>query len=247
MINNAGTPRLINFFSLSMTLLLMSSPIARGMSPGNNELISFLSCQGIDVTVLGGDLEDRLLACEGARLAIHFLDRMEFATSNPIQVSLLQTLPEVGTNHIGLYDSRTDRVFMLTLAASRIAGEENSAFNVPMEKRIYQSFVSHEVAHAIANRFYRDKNAQLLAHEYLAYVTQLVVMDADLRSEVLDKFTQEPFVNLDELSLIYYQMAPCAFGVKAYLHFLTIENRPAFLHDILSGRIQLGGAVEEWW
>ena len=219
-------------------MALTAAPDAPAVSP---------ECLDIPVVISGGEPASRALACEGAQQAIGFLREHGLETDSTVHIALRANLPGPRDRYVGLYDTRIDLVYLLPFAESMIAGEHCGTFKVVMDEDLYRSFAAHEVAHAVASKLPDQNTGRTLAQEYLAYATQLSVMPGDVRNKVLAAFPVSAFSGPQEISLVYYQMAPGAFGVKAYLHFRNQQDRPGFLRKLLSGQVPLDEDQPEWW
>ena len=44
-------------------------------------------------------------------------------------------------------------------------------------------------------------------------------------------------MRIDEMSSTYYGLDPSGFGIKAYRHFLSLDDPSRFLRGLLSGEI----------
>lgn len=186
------------------------------------------------------------LVRQGACTARDFFAAHGFPMQRPIRIRLLSEAVENSANHIGIYDARAAQVELFDLPRVRRATRANSPFGVAMDEALYVSFVVHEVAHAIADQHFVPDRPRLLAHEYIAYATQLSSIDEQLRTRILSRYPVQGFANLSELSSIYYGLDPNRFGVKAYLHFRDAPDRRQLLHGLLSGEIRAGGDQTEW-
>jgi len=149
--------------------------------------------------------------------------------------------------YIGLYSAKKDRIDLLTLDYAKHQCARQQPFGMPMNPALDTSFVAHEVAHAIADQNFANRDASLLAHEYLAYVAQLMTMTSGLQAKILQRYDLEPFASLEHMSLTYYGLNPNAFGVKAFLHYQSLPEQSQFIQDLLSGSIKPIIREAEWW
>ena len=206
-----------------------------------------IDCPGIPVQVASGSLEDRALVCDGAARAVAFLRTNGLRIKDTIRIQLRPFAMASNASHIGTYDPATKAIELLTYDQTQLQTTQEPPFDIPMDKRLYTSFATHEVAHAIAHQYAVDGRAAYLGHEYLAYVTQITTMDRATQDAVLQRFRLEGFADADQMSFTYYALDPSAFAIKAYRHYLTLDDPRAFLADLLSGAIRPGRARRELW
>lgn len=165
----------------------------------------------------------------------------------PITVGLHDVEMPNHVGYFGLFDAHAHRVDILSYDGLRHLMGKRQPFGMPMSEEMYISFSVHEFAHAVAEQNFSYHHDSLLVHEYLAYVTQLATMDEALRASILQRYDVPGFSDIGEMSPIYYQLDPNAFGVKAYKHYIGLENPVEFLRKLLSGEIRPSGASVEWW
>lgn len=204
-------------------------------------------CPGIPVQVVAGSTEDRALVCDGAGRAVAFLRTNGLEIKDTIRIQLRAFAMPSGASHIGTYNPATREIELLTYEQTQLQTAQETPFDIPMDKRLYTSFATHEVAHAIAHQHAVDGRALYLGHEYLAYVAQISTMDSATRGAVLQRSQLEGFADADEMSFTYYALDPSAFAIKAYRHYLALDDRRAFLAGLLSGAIRPGRARRETW
>lgn len=189
---------------------------------------------------LAGDATDVDTFCHAAARTVQFMAAHGFVTdlSLRIRVQASIALPHPG-QPVGHFDSRTGTVHILSRAACRRAGAAHQPFDQPMSDALYASFVTHEVAHAIAQHNFAHHAPSVAAQEYVAYVVQIALMPAALRDRVLRATDVEAFGSAAEISSVYYGLNPHAFGVKAYLHYLSPAGGDGFMRRLLDGDVVL--------
>ena len=206
-------------------------------------------CANIEIDTASGFSSDRELICKAAHSARVFFQSHGITNKRRIRIRLHQDELNNHANHIGLYDARKDHIEMVTLEHARYHCNEQPPFDVQMDRELYQSFVVHEVAHAIASQSFSHNiiPSSIVVQEYLAYVTQFSTMDEDARSKILQKYKVTPFTGIEDMSLTYYQLDPNAFGVKAFRHYQSLANKSGFIQGLLSGDIKPGLNQMDWW
>jgi hypothetical protein len=108
-------------------------------------------------------------------------------------------------------------------------------FGVPVDRSMYHSLVTHEVAHAVASCNFKISKPTIHANEYIAYVAMFAMMNPVLRVRILDANPGVGFDSEWEINEIIYLFDPMRFGVDAYGHYLQRGNGDAFLLKVLSG------------
>jgi len=190
-------------------------------------------CNDLNVVVHSPDQQDALIACEGARDAIVFLESNGMDVTGDFAIELLTRLPAVvNSSAAGCYLELERRV--LILVYSEFKKFENW-FGVPIDRSLYRSVVSHEVAHLVADFNFTIAKPSIQAKEYIAYITQFSTMEPVFRDRVLTHFPGEAFEGDWQMSTTIYMFDCMGFGVRAYRHFLKLADGDEYLHAILNG------------
>jgi hypothetical protein len=151
-----------------------------------------------------------------------------------IEVEIVQRLPKgVDGSAVGRYVESEGRVFMLLYFELK---KRKTWFKLPIDRALYCSLASHEVAHAVAARNFKVANPSIQAKEYIAYVTMFSTMAPQLREQVLKQFPGYGFEGDWQITTTAYLFDPMRFGVQAYRHFLKLANGREYLHAILAGK-----------
>lgn len=197
-----------------------------------------LRCPHTNVTVYSADGRDVDIACEAAEDALRFFAANELETTGVVEVHLVSKLPDVaGSSSYGCYDHPSRNVYMLFFSNCL---EQGPWAGLPVDRTLYKSLLTHEVAHAVAAANFSVPKPGVLAHEYLAYVTMFATMPISQRKRVLKNFPGQGFDSVDQMSVTYYLMDPLRFGAEAYRHFLKLDDEKTFLKDVLSGQVSIG-------
>jgi len=205
-----------------------------------------IACADTPVEVTSCGEKDRRRICTAAEQAFRFFRQYGLTRRQPLRVNLCRERVAVGSgNVIGRYDRGSDEVKLLSYDGYRRQVVKDPPFESPASEALYQSFGVHEIAHAIADRNFRVYPVPWLSQEYIAAVAQLAMMEPGLRDRILAHYRLKAFKTTESMSTLYYQLDPSAFAIKAYLHFLALEDQEAFLRDLLSGAVILGND-EDW-
>jgi hypothetical protein len=204
-----------------------------------------VGCPTILIDAQTFSAEERQLLRAGVADAIGFFRAHGVELKQTIQLTKRYADHGDPLPHIGAYSLQRNRIRLLGLEQSLNRDRNYRLFGLPIDEALYKTVVVHEIAHAIADQNFTMPNPSLVAQEYLAYVAQLSTMPSPLRERVLGGFDLAPYESIDEMSPVYYQLAPTCFGVKAYRHFLGLPDQTAFLHGLLSGRLRPPGSEME--
>ncbi len=228
-------PRILS--AIALLLLGLWTPVAL-------PLPSDTACSDVRISANGASQRDLDLVSDGIALGKRFFHDHGIALRHAISLNLHPEDLDSAHNHIGLYVAEEARITLLTFDAASAKG---MVFRSPMSETLYASFVVHELAHAIADQHFAAGTRSLLAHEYLAYVAQLSSLSDDEREKILQKYKLKGFRSPHEMSPLFYQLNPGAFGVKAYLHYRGLADPQGFVRGLLDGTIRMPGDNPNGW
>jgi hypothetical protein len=195
-----------------------------------------IRCTGTRIQVPDWSAEERKLVCGAAAAAIAYLRGVGLAYSNGLTI---RALPKAGDQDepqvIGRCNVPGNEILVLNYDASLVASRKYPpAFGMPMSVALWQSFISHETAHAVAEQNFALGVRRPTASEYIAAVVQLVTLPPDLRQAILDRYDVAGFGDAREISMDLYEMNPAVFAVMAYRHYAALGDRgPAFIARLL--------------
>ena len=213
--------------------LAIATPIPSGAAE--------LACHAAAISVVGTSSDDLARACEAARAALAFLEPAGLTLEHGPSIRLVDQLPGDGDVHaLGRFDARRNVAEMLDHRAAAAASEQKPrAFKIAMSKALWQSYVAHEVAHAVLRAADGADRLSVASHEYVAAVVQLGTLPDDVRSTILRTYADyAAFADASELSDLYYYLAPCAFAVKSYRHYIDPANGPAFISKLIADAVR---------
>lgn len=203
--------------------------------PANAEKpVKEIRCTGQNVVVRSPIYADALIACEGARDAIKFLSCQGMDVSGNVAIDLVRTLPVVvSRSAAGCYLESERRAVALVYSQFK---KSKTWFGIPINRSLYRSLISHEVAHLVAHYNFKIPKPTIQAKEYIAYVTQLETMEPALRKQIMSQFKCKAFEGDWQMCSTIYMFDCMGFGVRAYLHFLNLANGGVYLQSILNGK-----------
>ena len=196
-------------------------------------------CTGIRVESQGLSGDETSLICRARNEVLAFFQSHGIEQRSPMLVKIIDAREiDARHPHIGSYSAEQKAVKLLSQKDTLGLGNNFTLFGLPMDKSLYRTVVVHELAHAIADQNFGYADPSVVVQEYIAYVAQLGIMESEVKEEILTRAERTGFKDFDEMSCVYYAMDPGGFGIKAYLHFLTLPNPSEFLQQLLSGTIQ---------
>ncbi|NJO56648.1 MAG: hypothetical protein HC834_10310 [Rhodospirillales bacterium] len=182
-------------------------------------------------------IEDARLACEGVEIAGDFLATHGFEADIPITIRVLTTDHHVeGVPAFGHFSVSANEIVMMSRSAIERRSGSDVVFGLPFDRRLYRSFVVHEVAHAIVAHNAGSNQPPRLTHEYIAYVSQLATMPADLKERILARSNATLPAALQETTETCGEIPTDTFALKSYQHFLRAKREPDVLKNALSNR-----------
>jgi len=191
-------------------------------------------CPNAYISVIARETVDHLEVCRGAEDALRFFEQLNLEPSNPLAVEIVPDLPNVvGRTAVGCYLQEDERILVLTFSAFE---KRKDWFGVPVDRSMYRSLVTHEVAHAIADCNFAIPDPTIQAQEYVAYIAMFAMMSPDLRGRILDENPGTGFDSVLAINALVYMFDPMRFGIEAYRHYLKKEYGNGFLRNVLSGK-----------
>ncbi|WP_404362571.1 DUF6639 family protein [Marinobacter sp.] len=197
-----------------------------------------VACPVPGVTLFSDRADDGELACQAVGKTLEFMGSQGFLVDTEFTIDLVdRPLSLHGTEVKGTYDSRSFHIKVPSFPQAQLMAQRYPPFRMSMCHRMWQSFVAHEVAHAVAQANFRVSKPSLEAHEYIAYVVQLATLPEALRQQLLAAFDNPAFQHERQISRVFLQLAPEVFAVKAYRHYVAQSDPQAFFKRLLNRRL----------
>ena len=149
-----------------------------------------------------------------------------------IIVNVVREMDEQHETCAAYFDCTTDEITILAPNSLAASDDILIAFrNLPMDE-YFQSVIVHELTHAFVHQS-QDGRFSRVAHEYLAYATQIASLTEKSRTSVLESSGVEETATLDSLDEIALFFGPSHFALLAFKHFAHPENGCAFVDRMI--------------
>lgn len=195
-------------------------------------------CFHVQVKVQFGSSSETEQVCGAARTSIELLASCGLRTTAPIFVMVSDHV-YLGSiaKRWGEYLPGTSRVNVLTVATHGKSSNFNFYdTNMPAAEH-FAGIVAHEIAHAVFYDATKELDLPETAHEYVAYVIQLMSFSEETRRRIVALAQPNPTASLFVFSHFLRLADPHRFGVNAYAHFVRPENGCAFLTAVIAGHV----------
>ncbi len=193
------------------------------------------ACANSSISIRADEPVDHHDICNSAEDALAFFDRLDIELSHPVIIEIVLNFPDwISETALGCYQEEEQKVIVLTFSAFE---KREVWFGVPVDRSMYRSLVTHEVAHAVASCKFTISEPTIHAKEYVAYVAMFAMMNPVLRVRVLAANPGVGFDSESEITGLTYLLDPIRFGVEAYRHYLKKDHGDAFLLKALSGKV----------
>lgn len=175
--------------------------------------------------------------CDAADRAIKFLAKYKLHPKKPISIEIIRKMIYLdGYWAFGMYDRQSDRILMMSLPVLLDTSRFPEMYNQPFDEEHYIGAIAHEITHAIFQHNSSDIEEKWnnAAQEYLAHATQLGVLSAQRREEIINSEDSGPWEPGDEISVTYMGFNPTGFAVKSYLHLTQMTDPQPFIQILLN-------------
>lgn len=190
---------------------------------------------GISISAPNDKMVDYV--CDAADRAIIFLEKYKLMPKRVISIEIIKKMIYLdGYWAFGMYDRQSDRILMMSLPALLQSSISPKMYNMPFDEEHYIGALAHEITHAIFhhNSIKIEEKWNNSAHEYLAHATQLGVLSAQRREEIINSEDTGPWEPGDEISVTYMGFNTTGFAVKSYLHLTQMTDPQSFIQILLN-------------
>ena len=205
------------------------------LSPAVAIQYSCVETPGVSVSAPNDTMVDHV--CNAADKAIKFLAKYKLHPQKLISIEIIKKLIYLdGYWAFGMYDRQSDRILMMSLPALLDTSRFPEMYNQPFDEEHYIGAIAHEITHAIFQHNSSDIEEKWnnAAQEYLAHATQLGVLSAQRREEIINSEDSGPWEPGDEISVTYMGFNPTGFAVKSYLHLTQMTDPQPFIQILLN-------------
>ena len=218
-------------------MLLLCSTLLFSLTSLNTRAYGYSCGLEPDFIVESGTETHRNLICEAASEALHFLASYGLHAQRPITMEMVDGLMDHrGYVAVGTYDTRTDRIRLMSLDSIQTNIENPMMYGEPFDEAHYRGAVAHEVAHAVVHHNMKVKPISPSPQEYIAHSTQLAVLPVERRERIIDRVNVDSWLPGDAISDIYMAMEPTGFAVKSYLHLTSMNDPSNFVTILLNAK-----------
>ena len=196
------------------------------------------SCEKISVVSISAPNEKMVdFVCNAADKAIKFLGKYKLRPQKEIFIEITNKMIYLdGYWAFGMYDRQSDRIFMMSFPALFDTSRFPKMYNQQFDEEHYVGAIAHEITHAIFhhNASNVEEKWNNTAQEYLAHATQLGVLPAQRREEIINSEDTGPWEPGDEISVTYMGFNTTGFAVKSYLHLTQMPDPQSFIQILLN-------------
>ncbi len=191
-------------------------------------------CDNTGTRISSESIEEFNLACQAMHDLIAVANIMQLDETYPLSMIFMDKLDVNGSGKtVAQFIPATMEIHVLTMAACKVKFGTEVVLGQAIDKTLYKSLITHELAHALLWQNMKTANISREMHEYFAYSIQLALLDDAYREKIILANNVEAFSDDAEITEDYYLLNPTRFAVKSYLHFLAANNGWDYLRSIL--------------
>lgn len=180
--------------------------------------------------------------CAVASDGIDQLTACNLRQTRPVRISILDRLEAANAECVGRYLCHAGRIEILSPKAMQDAIQPDSAYHDLPGMEVFDSFLVHELAHALIHQTLDGQSGSVAQNEYVAYAMQLASIPPETREALIAPYRKSEGVSLEELNGFILGFAPDRFAARAWLHFSEPQNGCDFVSRILEGTVLFGEA-----
>lgn len=174
--------------------------------------------------------------CAASEKALRFLSRYGLQLLEPITIEIIdEGINSGGYIAFGSYDRQLDLIRIMSYSAI-LKNSSPQMYDQPFDMEHYLGAIAHEVAHAVYHQNSKKVVDQLTnaTQEYLAHATQLGVLSAERRLQIIESSKVGSWESGDSISDTYMALNPTGFAVKSYLHLTGLQDPQPFIKILLN-------------
>ena len=219
---------LLSILSLALPFILFASQVLA---------VPYRCEEAPEVSILAPNDSMLEYVCGAADRTLKFLGQYQLQPKRAIQVEIIQyQINRGGYKAYGTYDRQSERVRIMSLPALLQSSQAPTMYKMSFDEEHYIGAIAHEMTHAIfhQNAVDIDEKWNNTAHEYIAHATQLGVLAASRREQIINAENTGPWESGDEISVTYMGFNPTGFAVKSYLHLTQLADPQPFINLLLN-------------
>jgi hypothetical protein len=189
------------------------------------------------VTVYSDDDDIVPGICNSSEKALDVLSSYGLLPLRQIVIKIIEEeIDHRGYMAYGKYDSRTDRIALMSYRSILKHHKEPMMYNEFFDQTHYGGAVAHEIAHAVFYQHSLNISPGPAPQEYLAHAVQLSVLPENRRNTIIARANVSTWESGDAISDIYMALEPTGFAVKSYKHLVAMENPQEFIDILLNSK-----------
>ena len=175
--------------------------------------------------------------CDSSARALSILGDYGLVPRRQITIDIIESeINHLGYMAYGTYNSRTDRITLMSYEAILQKHEEPKMYGEFFDQAHYRGALAHEIAHAVFHHHSLNMSPGPAPQEYLAHAVQLASLPTEKRSEIINRMGSTSWESGDAISDVYMALEPTGFAVKSYMHLTTTDNPQAFIDILLNSK-----------
>jgi hypothetical protein len=191
----------------------------------------------LDVVVKSAAPETADEVCAATATALDLLARFSLLPKRTLFFEITEEpIVNDGLPAYGRYDSRSDRIELMSYAAIWNHLPNPMMYGEPFDRVHYTGAIAHEVAHAVMQHNLKTVLISPSPQEYLAHATQMAALPEARRKAIIRAMGVDSWQSGDVISDVYLGLEPDKFAVKSYLHLSGLVDPRAFVEILLNAK-----------
>ncbi|MHA7828501.1 MAG: DUF6639 family protein [Roseovarius sp.] len=195
-------------------------------------------CEDDKFSVYGASPDQAEAVCSVLVSAKALLADCGIAQTFPLDIHIVRQLRgDSGIALLGTCLPEDGRIEILSRADFRERLVKDGPLASIPQKELYDSFIVHELTHALYFQTMSKRPQCRAANEYIASAMQIAYLTEESRDAFLSNFGPLPDGSLNRFNEFVLAVNPLAFSANAYLHFIRPENGCQFIRKVLAREV----------
>ncbi len=215
-------------FALVLPLIFLATPVHAETR----------ECPGSATVIVYGEHRDYVMACSAAAKTIGFFREMGFMRETPMMISMkdsVQLEQGFAGEAYGQCDPAMGYIEVISYKSHQRLKTRDQMFGVRLNAALHESIIVYEVAHALADMHFSEREMHGAVHEYIAYVVQIATLPEVTRRNVLRRHSVAALDDEKAINFFNYTDGPQVFGVRSYKHFMQQRDHNYYLLRLFAG------------